>query len=291
MPQVVTLLYRAPELLLGSQYYSSAVDVWSVGCILAELATGRPLFAGDSEIGQLLVIFRQLGTPREGEWPGVSQLPAWQGCFPRWSPRDLGEVGGDRGRGWHAGVRSSFRGPGWGLGSMLGKKLDLRCDTLPCGAVLMLPWQPWALPHTCEQCNQVSVPPSTAVVGAGRPAASVANLLSAVLTLQAVPQLDSSGLDLLSQLLRLDPTRRPSCRTALDHQWFDEVRAAEAARARATCAAVAAARDGRRAARAAALARADQLLLQQGEGGRQGSTKLFAEPACWRLRPWAWQLL
>lgn len=49
--QVVTLLYRAPEILLGSPVYSTPVDVWSLGCVLAELATGEPLFLGDSEVG------------------------------------------------------------------------------------------------------------------------------------------------------------------------------------------------------------------------------------------------
>ena len=56
--QVVTLWYRAPEVLLGSQRYSCPIDVWSVGCIYAEMASKRPLFHGDSEIDQLFRIFR-----------------------------------------------------------------------------------------------------------------------------------------------------------------------------------------------------------------------------------------
>ena len=56
--QVVTLWYRSPELLLGSQYYSTPVDIWSIGCIFAEMITKRPLFPGDSEIDQLFRIFR-----------------------------------------------------------------------------------------------------------------------------------------------------------------------------------------------------------------------------------------
>ena len=55
---MVTLWYRAPELLLGSQYYSTPVDLWSVGCIFSEMITKRPLFPGDSEIDQLFRIFR-----------------------------------------------------------------------------------------------------------------------------------------------------------------------------------------------------------------------------------------
>ena len=56
--QVVTLWYRAPEILLGSNHYSTPVDVWSVGCIFAEMVTQRPLFPGDSEIDELFKIFR-----------------------------------------------------------------------------------------------------------------------------------------------------------------------------------------------------------------------------------------
>ena len=56
--QVVTLWYRAPEVLLGAQRYSCPVDVWSVGCIFAEIVNKRPLFQGDSEIDQLFKIFR-----------------------------------------------------------------------------------------------------------------------------------------------------------------------------------------------------------------------------------------
>lgn len=56
--EVVTLWYRAPEVLLNSERYSTSLDIWSVGCIFAEMATKRPLFRGDSEIDQLFRIFR-----------------------------------------------------------------------------------------------------------------------------------------------------------------------------------------------------------------------------------------
>jgi cyclin-dependent kinase len=59
--EVVTLWYRAPEVLLGSRHYSTAIDMWSVGCIFAEMALkGNPLFPGDSEIDQIFKIFRAL---------------------------------------------------------------------------------------------------------------------------------------------------------------------------------------------------------------------------------------
>lgn len=72
---VVTLWYRAPELLLGAKEYSTAIDMWSLGCIMAELLSKEPLFNGKSEFDQLDKIFRILGTPNETIWPGFSKLP------------------------------------------------------------------------------------------------------------------------------------------------------------------------------------------------------------------------
>ncbi|KAK7319065.1 hypothetical protein RJT34_03777 [Clitoria ternatea] len=72
---VVTLWYRAPELLLGSKQYSTAIDMWSLGCIMAELLSKEPLFNGKTEFDQLDKIFRILGTPNETIWPGFSKLP------------------------------------------------------------------------------------------------------------------------------------------------------------------------------------------------------------------------
>ncbi|KAM7334605.1 hypothetical protein ACRRTK_007925 [Alexandromys fortis] len=90
--EVVTLWYRAPEILLGSKFYSTAVDLWSIGCIFAEMVIGKPLFPGDSEIDQLFQIFRILGTPSEATWPGVSQLPDYQSSFPKWTRKALEEI-------------------------------------------------------------------------------------------------------------------------------------------------------------------------------------------------------
>ncbi len=56
--QVVTLWYRAPEILLGGRQYSTGVDMWSVGAIFAEMCTRKPLFPGDSEIDEIFKIFR-----------------------------------------------------------------------------------------------------------------------------------------------------------------------------------------------------------------------------------------
>ncbi|XP_027335322.1 cyclin-dependent kinase G-2 isoform X2 [Abrus precatorius] len=80
-PVVVTLWYRAPELLLGAKEYSTAIDMWSVGCIMAELIGKEPLFKGKSELEQLDKIFRTLGTPNEKIWPGLSNLPGAKANF------------------------------------------------------------------------------------------------------------------------------------------------------------------------------------------------------------------
>nr|CAI5848539.1 unnamed protein product [Callosobruchus analis] len=75
-PIVVTLWYRAPELLLCAKEYSTPIDIWSVGCIFAELLLMNALFPGKSEVDQLNRIFKDLGTPSEKIWPGFNQLPA-----------------------------------------------------------------------------------------------------------------------------------------------------------------------------------------------------------------------
>ncbi|KAJ2389783.1 negative regulator of the PHO system [Coemansia sp. RSA 2603] len=87
--EVVTLWYRAPDVLLGSRNYSNTIDIWSAGCIMAEMYTGRPLFAGSSNDDQLVKIFRILGTPSEMTWPGVSRLPNWKNNFPPYPPQRL----------------------------------------------------------------------------------------------------------------------------------------------------------------------------------------------------------
>ncbi|KYR02636.1 p34-cdc2 protein [Tieghemostelium lacteum] len=74
-PQAVTIWYRAPELLFGAKSYGPSVDIWSVGCIFAELMLRTPYLPGESEIDQLKKIFSALGTPNDQNWPDVSSLP------------------------------------------------------------------------------------------------------------------------------------------------------------------------------------------------------------------------
>lgn len=90
--EVVTLWYRAPEILLGGRQYSTGVDMWSVGCIFAEMATRKPLFPGDSEIDEIFKIFRILGTPTEAEWPGVTSFPDFKASFPKWERKAEDEL-------------------------------------------------------------------------------------------------------------------------------------------------------------------------------------------------------
>lgn len=87
--EVVTLWYRAPEILLGSKYYTTSVDIWSLGCIVAEMFTKTALFPGDSEIDQLFKIFRIMGTPDESVWNGVSQYADYKPTFPKWRKQEL----------------------------------------------------------------------------------------------------------------------------------------------------------------------------------------------------------
>ncbi|XP_026222922.1 cyclin-dependent kinase 16 isoform X2 [Anabas testudineus] len=70
--EVVTLWYRPPDILLGSTDYSTHIDMWGVGCIFYEMATGRPLFPGSTVEEELHFIFKLLGTPTEQSWPGIS---------------------------------------------------------------------------------------------------------------------------------------------------------------------------------------------------------------------------
>lgn len=65
----MTLWYRAPDVLLGSRNYTTSIDLWSIGCIFAEMVSGRPLFPGKNNEDQLLRIFKLLGTPNEATWP------------------------------------------------------------------------------------------------------------------------------------------------------------------------------------------------------------------------------
>jgi cyclin-dependent kinase 2 len=88
--EVVTLWYRSPEILLGAPEYDSSVDVWSLGCVFAELAIGRPLFPGNNEIDQIFKIFKVLGTPSPAS--EVGQLKHFNAQFPNFPRTDLATI-------------------------------------------------------------------------------------------------------------------------------------------------------------------------------------------------------
>lgn len=79
--EVVTLWYRAPEVLMESTRYSTPLDIWSCGCIFTEMATGRPLFPGSGDQDQLVRIFKIMGTPTPAIWPSIVETPAYKRGF------------------------------------------------------------------------------------------------------------------------------------------------------------------------------------------------------------------
>lgn len=83
--KVITLWYRPPELLLGEERYGKAIDIWSCGCILGELFTGKPMFGGQSEIHQLDKIFSVCGSPSDSTWPDHRLLRD----YPIYKPRKI----------------------------------------------------------------------------------------------------------------------------------------------------------------------------------------------------------
>ncbi|KAI9486861.1 MAG: kinase-like domain-containing protein [Benjaminiella poitrasii] len=106
-PNVVTLWYRAPEVIFGDVNYTTAVDLWSTGCIMGELMQHKPLLPGNTEQAQLDLIIKLLGTPNDTIWPGFSKLSGvkilnlpkqsysnLKEVFPRYSEHTLSLVGG-----------------------------------------------------------------------------------------------------------------------------------------------------------------------------------------------------
>ena len=81
--KVVTLWFRAPELLFGETLYGTAIDVWSCGCVFGELLTGKCPFQGKDEEALVNKICEKLGTPNETNWPGVTKLPLYNKFCPR----------------------------------------------------------------------------------------------------------------------------------------------------------------------------------------------------------------
>ena len=83
---VVTRWYRPPELLVGQRNYGPAIDMWGVGCILAEMITRKPIFKGTSEMNQLELIAALCGSPNDDNFPGWSKLPGVKNATPSGRP-------------------------------------------------------------------------------------------------------------------------------------------------------------------------------------------------------------
>jgi len=90
--EVVTLWYRPPEVLMGYQNYSTPIDIWSIGCIFAEMKNGKPLFSGKTASDQLHRIFRALGTPTPQIYPKIVELPEWREDIPKYPGKKLPEL-------------------------------------------------------------------------------------------------------------------------------------------------------------------------------------------------------
>ena len=88
--EVVTLWYRPPDVLLGNKDYMMTIDVWSIGCIFAEMVSGKALFTGLNDNDQIKKIFRIMGTPNENIYPGIKNLSDWNpDSFEIYTPQDI----------------------------------------------------------------------------------------------------------------------------------------------------------------------------------------------------------
>jgi len=193
--RVVTLWYRAPELLLGARSYGPAVDVWSVGCIVAEMLSREPLFRAESEVGMLHQIFQALGTPADDE----------------------GQAEGGGGGAGAGGAGPESRQPAPSAAAAA-------AGPRPASAAPAPPVAPPPLPAAAAAFG--SRWRGVRELAHWRPdfpqwrPRDLADLLPALAG-------DAAGLDLVGRLLCLDPSRRLTAGQALAHGWFDELRGLE----------------------------------------------------------------
>ena len=87
--EILTLWYRAPEMLLGVNTYSIGLDMWSIGCIFVEMFFGKPFVTGDSEIDQLFKLMQIYGSFNDMVLPGYKYYPYYNEDFPFWKPKGL----------------------------------------------------------------------------------------------------------------------------------------------------------------------------------------------------------
>lgn len=200
--EVVTLWYRAPDVLLGSRKYSTPIDMWSAGCIFAEMVTGKPLFPGANEADELRIIFKSLGTPTEQSWPAVTKLPDWQKyTFSKY--------------------------PGYAISTLVPGLDDVGYDLLTVRRFSHLCWWSSALSSTFSLPQEHLVPRLTSDRASNLHSTpeiySTFALISArrctlsVLILTHSPCLKQS-------MLQYDPSKRITAAAALKHSFFDEIR-------------------------------------------------------------------
>ena len=87
--EIITLWYRPPDVLLGSKDYMTTIDMWSIGCIFAEMVTGKALFTGLNETDQTKKIFKIIGTPSEEYFPNLKKLSGWSEEFDKFPGQNI----------------------------------------------------------------------------------------------------------------------------------------------------------------------------------------------------------
>lgn len=126
-PDMYSLWYRSPEILLGTVRYGYASDVWAMGCVCVEMSEFEPAFADSSEIGMLFKMFKALGSPTRKEWPQVLGLPRYhEGLFPNFQS---------------------------GLGSKWGLRIGPQYNALLQGVLRVTPKSRWSAETSYNACT------------------------------------------------------------------------------------------------------------------------------------------
>lgn len=175
----------APEILLGRRACGLEADIWSLGCVVAELATAETLFPGGSQIGTLFKIFQLLGTPTETSWPGVTSLPHFSAAYPQWPGSGFDAI---------ADSRTEFFDPSGNLCSLLGAVLRYEPARRPAAATLLR--HPFF--HSAKLGPELRAVASVLAGGAAELGAA---------TRQEAGPLDAAFRDELAELLDVDGAR------------------------------------------------------------------------------------
>lgn len=204
---VVTIWYRAPDLLLGSKHYTPAVDLWAVGCIFAELLSLRPIFKGEEakmdskkqvpfQRNQMIKIIEVLGLPTKGDWPGIVEMPGYNEL----KSLALGRSGGS----------SYLTSSSSSSTSNNNNNNNNHRNSANAGTGLDA-WYEKVL-------RAGNYPLSSSFSSSSSPSSSSSSPPSPTRDPTATP--GRLGFKLLSELLTYDPTRRLTAEKALDHPYF-----------------------------------------------------------------------